>query len=111
MDFEVLTKREVIQGVPERWKQQYFGLDGWRSTRADNREDTYHALKALDLASCTEADIEAVIGNRSWTRLECDGCEREVDKICFLRSHSQNEYGSCSYCKDCLAGALKAIED
>ena len=109
MVFETLTKREVIQRVPESWKHQYCVNGSWRHD--DGRDETYRALKALDLDSCSESDIEAVIGNGSWTRLECDGCEREVDKICFLRSHSQNEYGSCSYCKDCLSGALKAIED
>lgn len=95
---QLLTKQELLDGVVDEWKCQYdFGLDG----------GVYKRLKALRHPSAEQ--INAIIGNDSWTRMECSECEQKIEAGVLLKSQSV-EGMDALVCMDCLKQALALME-
>ncbi len=95
----ILTKEELIRLAPERWKATYYGPhSGWHSLWDGTQTgEIYKQLR--DMVDPTEDKIEAVIGNRGWTRLECGVCHKDVDKIVMLEDrHAQTTLYVCQNC-------------
>lgn len=95
----IITKAEHVKTVARRWAEQY-------PKRADP-DHTEHgqiriALKAMK--SPTVEKINELIGNDSWTRLDCEICEKDAPAlICFSDGYSR----SISVCALCAAKAVK----
>ena len=99
---------EVIIGdtdatkVSKRWKSHYFNDGVWRNTAFGSSEDTYKNLLACnDLRH----EIDAAIGNKSWTHLLCDGCNEYVDRAVSISDGDNSTY----LCENCLKTALAMI--
>jgi hypothetical protein len=78
----IVTQREVIRGVVERWWNSYAGSiqdpskDGpW--VHGKTKRQIYEELKTLDLKTATAEQVNAIIGNDSWTALRCNECDRD----------------------------------
>lgn len=100
-----ITRRGIIKSVPAKYKSQYFNSDGWRTILKGPTQPTYDALIALDLETATEKDISDIIGNESWTRLECDECDKEVETVIMLGQEPDYESSTACICPNCLAKA------
>lgn len=99
------TTRDMIRGVAERWRVQY-GISGtWTRTISGDSEKVYKRLLALP-DTATAKDVEAIIGNDSWTRLTCDQCDREVDAVVELGQRPDYASHAADICLDCLRTAL-----
>lgn len=96
---EYVTKRILIQNVAKCWKAQY----------PNSKQDIHAALLALDLNTATEDDVFKVIGNDSWTKIDCFHCKAFIDEAVFLKT--TYEYGPTSFCKDCIQKALKLFPE
>lgn len=94
----LVTKRLLIQMLPERWHHTY--PDG------KFRPETYS--KIISLKNPTEDEIAALIGNRSWTSLVCNSCRKEVDEVVSMDVTS-GEYATYM-CRDCLQKALDLLK-
>ena len=104
-DIKVVTKRDVILSVAQRWNNQYRSKQ-WDGT---DKRAIGQAIRALDLLTATEDDVASIIGNRSWTRLQCDQCEREVERV--VQIAGTNEYGPDNLCETCLRQAVALLEE
>jgi hypothetical protein len=102
----IITKKDLIRGVANRWRVQYpKGI--WD---ASGKDEIYDQLKALDLSTATEDDIAQIIGNRSWTSIKCDGCGEQVDAIVKLGQPEDYESRTVDLCPLCVGAAFKLIQ-
>lgn len=72
---KLVTRQILANGVTERWlrqypKKDYEGCEKWI---------IYERLVSLG-DNPNPDDVNKVIGNNSWTSIECDICGRSVDK-------------------------------
>lgn len=102
---KLITKREVIKRVAERWLNQYTQF----KRHSGEKQDTYKRLLQLVLDTATEDDVEKVIGNRSWTRMACDQCEQEVDTLVQVGQEPDYESRTASLCPTCLRAAVALL--
>lgn len=105
----IRTKAWLIANVAERWKKQYWTpLGGW-SEFGTGKESAYQKLIALP-EGATEQDVDAAIGNDSWTANRCDECREDIDVV--VRLGEPPDYDSRTFyiCLDCLRKALELGE-
>ena len=67
----VTTVRDLIREVSARWDRQYPAND---SLGPKNKHSISRGLAALDKEKATAKDVEAIVGNGSWTNLDYDSC-------------------------------------
>lgn len=99
---KLITEHGKIRGVAARWGEQYR-----YSTDADKL-----AIKTRLLAlpeNATAADVFAVIGNDSWTRLTCDECKRDVKAVAQLGDEPDYESSTVLLCVDCAVQTLELL--
>ena len=92
---EILTKADVIKGVPANWKRQY----------PNGKEGIYEKLMAAK--PLTKEKVDTIIGNESWTMLICDECGRDVKLVVFLGKNNDHD---TAICERCLNKAIRVIE-
>jgi hypothetical protein len=95
---EIIRRRDIIRSVRDRWTTQYGQNDEKRK-----------ALAALDLETCSAADVVAVLGT-SWVENECDECQKDLPVL--MRFGEEPEYDARwqDLCVDCLKKAVVEIE-
>ena len=104
---KLITPRTLIRGVAARWGEQY----GENSMYTRFR-DKLPALQALDVDTCTPADVEAIIGNPGWTTPpECDECGASGQKV-MVQVGDEPDYESATahLCLACVRAALALLE-
>ena len=105
----VITKSWLIADVANQWKNQYFTRGrGWLTYRGEARV-TWQRLKELP-PTATEDDVAAIIGNRSWTRSECDECGEDVQILVQLGEEPNWESATAEICVSCLRKALAQVD-
>lgn len=70
-----ISKRDVCLSVPDRWAEQY------ATTTNQRQKEITEALNALPVAALTPERICKIIGNDSWTKLECAECGADKDYV------------------------------
>lgn len=109
----VIHRRDVIRGARRRWIEQYRryqddSTPGWtRGTFASIRK----ALAALDLETCSVADVDAAIGTTGWARNNCDQCGRDCASLVRIGDEPDYEARYQDLCVECLQSALAAIQE
>jgi hypothetical protein len=93
------TTRQLCRHVAERWRSQYEGKPYAHAAPIQEK------LDALD-KNGTRAEIDAIIGNPSWTTKMCDVCERRVEKWAIL-----GDYETINVCEECLEDAKVEVEN
>ena len=93
----LITKQQLAEDAPIRWAAQYDitrrRIHGHE--RASWPADVYEAL-------CTEPKltperVAEIIGNGSWTKLECEECQQDVERAV--------QIGETLLCEDCVRRA------
>lgn len=100
---KTLTREKHIASVPSRWKKQY-GYGHWL-----NHKDKQDIQNKLDKTLPCKEEFDKIIGNSSWTSLECNSCGKDVEIVVFVKSRGSEEYGESAFCKECLERYLKII--
>jgi len=95
----VIDKRQQIKTIIERFERQYHHSLNRPLADGKTPNQTINELKQLDLNTATEQDIANVIGNKSWTRIPCNLCEKDVDFVIGLEALCDMPYWLC---KDCI---------
>ena len=100
----VTTRREVIQDVPARFEKQYGrDRDGYSWRGNVSLGDMIDALNALDTSTCSANEINAIIGNSSWTELDCDICDRrDCEVVAEIGEEPNYEARWLNICPSCL---------
>lgn len=104
-----ITSREVILGVRKRWSDQYKDYDPeYELGSRHNREAVgviRKRLKALDLETCTLADVDKAIGTENWADNECDVCGGNHDLVIRIGDDPNYEARWVDVCPSCLSKA------
>ena len=108
----IITRREKIANVAQAWKRQYY--DGRRWTYKADHQVTYNRLMQLS-PNATEHDVEEIIGNDSWTGVECNICEDEhcvaVIGLGWSDEHGEPLAWACLACLQEAATSLETVID
>lgn len=103
---KAVYERDLIRGVAERWRLQYEHGGEWKPPKSSpyrfDARAIYNALSALDAETATTADVAAIIGNDSWTRLLCRECQSLVSEAVEFEVYDE----TLSVCRDCLRKAV-----
>lgn len=100
----LVTTRGRIRGVVHAWRRAYGDGQGTR------HGGTLRRLRQLDLNTCHEDDVTAVIGNGSWTRITCDNCGERVPAAVVVGEPPDYESATATVCESCLRSALALFE-
>lgn len=92
------------RNVAASWKGQYYDHSSGWATSPKNCELIHKKLLALGPKPFFD-DVDAVIGNNSWTRYSCDGCG-EYTRLAI----SIGEYEPKKYCAVCIKEAAFLLD-
>lgn len=109
-EIKLITSREVILGVRKKWMQQY------RDYRPEDEIGNRHnlesvgaitkRLKALDLKTCTVADVDKAIGTDNWADNECDVCGGNHEMVVRIGDEPDHDARWLDLCPSCISRAL-----
>ena len=96
---ERLTRQQLAERASNRWDAQY------PPELCDKDKAAIgHQLRAMPFAN--PSLVEAIVGNSSWTQLECDPCGRSVEQVaCFTPNYTSDRH--IYVCDGCLRKALE----
>lgn len=101
---ETITKRQRIAGSIPNFIQQYLGSSFDRTKEID-------LLRQLDPATCSAKDVDDIIGNNSWTVLNCGECKQPVETAMYIGERPHNDYDNGAIlCISCLKEAVRKLE-
>ena len=98
---ELVTRATLAASAADDWERQYAG-----DTPA-HFADVLEKLRALGPSPTPEA-VDGVIGNVSWTRLECEVCQKPQDRT--VRLEDSHKEDKVNICPACLRAALAMVE-
>lgn len=106
---KLITARDLIRTVSERWRAAY-RLCQDATPFGTPQAKTQARLAALDLETATPAEVNAIIGNSSWTQEACNECNRS-DADALILFGQEPDYDSCGayVCVDCLRKAMTLV--
>lgn len=96
--FTIIRKADIVADAPDRWARQY-ASPHW----GPEKKEITRALQALKGTDFSADAVDSIIGNRSWTSLECDLCDRDGDEV--VRLGDENAERFVDVCPDCLTDA------
>lgn len=112
MNITVIQSRDIIRGVRDRWKRQYkhYADDyrvGWGESLTAG--EIRSRLDALDLETCSKADVDVALQTAHWASNDCDLCEKDVETT--IRIGDEPDYVArwVDLCPECLAKAAKTL--
>lgn len=118
MPMRLITERDVIREIAERWKRQYFKQGSWFQWGVPGMEfapteTTYNNLIALDGETATIDDVKVALGGNAkiagWHSLSCDSCARSANAVVELGEDRDYESDTARICFDCAKAAAAAF--
>lgn len=107
----LVTKRQLIATVAERWRDAYTSRGQWIRTQAGfDPEAIYQQLAALP-ADSDEADVLALTGQPWWTQNICDECEQDREVTVGLGQEIHHETDTKYICAACLEQAERLASE
>lgn len=104
---KVITTRDLILGVLRRWDRTY-KKPHWIDDA--DKHKTRERLAALDLDVASAADVEAAIGNDSWTRLTCEECKGNQTAVRVFAASIDDDEPGIQLCLGCLRQGVDDLE-
>ena len=95
----------LAQDAPQRWASQYASWD-----RGSEHHRIGKKLAALPKSERTPARIAEIIGNDSWSVVECDQCGKRVPVAVTVGQQPDYETSTATICEPCLRRALALLE-
>jgi hypothetical protein len=104
---KVITKRDLILSVGERWCEQYaYSIRDPKERQHKHVMLVRDRLRKLNLETCEEGEVLKIVGNAGWTALICDQCEAHVTTV----AEFQTAYGDETTMRICMRCVLAAAE-
>lgn len=104
MSISLIQKANIVAGVPERWKKQYS-----RPNEDPDKQAITAALQALKGSAFTAEQVDAIIGNDSWTDNDCTECGQDFPTLVRIGEEPDYEAQWVDLCPNCLAKAVEAL--
>ena len=100
----VITDRGLIRKVAVRWREQYGNYEG----HGPDKAEVGRRLASLDPETATRAEVDGIIGNDTWTSVDCEECGA-------MDVRAGVEFGGIDertviVCAACLRTAVKAMD-
>ncbi len=105
------TRREVILGLPNFWREVYLKGGGGEEHMAAVRRQL-EQFEALDLNTASREQVDAIAnsgGSHGYTDLMCNGCGRDVEALVTVGEEAEVESRTANLCRDCVTEALGAF--
>ena len=107
---KIISVSELVKNVAKKWKSVYFFNGRWNhETPSCPKEGVYKKLSKLG-KNRTKENVDGIIGNSSWTTIQCHECGSDVDCLVQLGEMPDYESATANICCDCLKKAIKMIE-
>lgn len=100
---ELITIDILVRFVAKAWADQ-FALS-MRKGDVDKQE-IGRRLSLMDPKTMTAADVEATIGNKSWTTIKCEECRQDVTAAILFDTSDDN---GCTVCVACIRKAVALV--
>ncbi len=102
----ICTKSQMIASIADRWKASYYYpvSGGW-----DGRDKKEIYDRLVKERPTTAAPIAEIIGDDSWTRLPCDGCNQDSELLVTVGAEPDYDSSTASICPTCLRAALALV--
>lgn len=94
------AEKQLILGIVKAWESSY------PKPRGTYTQEALDLLKQLDFTVTTAEDIASIIGNSSWTDIQCDECNCLVKAAVQLGHEPDYDSATAMICFDCLEKAL-----
>lgn len=102
----IVTIRDVIRTVVEKYKEQYGNkLD--QATLVGVPRDILRNLEKLDLETATASNVVAITKNSSWVSLRCINCGKERTEVVAI-FYLEDEI---HLCESCLQNGLSLLKE
>lgn len=104
---ELKTMRGQVRSVAQRWRANY----GNTSRNSAKKQEIQRKLDALDVETATDADVNTIIGNSTWTRpSECYECGMTTWDAVEIGQPPDYASHTVTICVDCLRKAVALVE-
>ncbi len=102
---KVITKNDLLKELPSRYRKQY--PDGRVLSTGIDTQAVYDKL--INDESLTTEKAAEIIGNDSWTRLQCYECNENKDEVILF---GKIDYDEAYYiaCENCLTKAINKLK-
>ena len=109
----LITRQKKAANAAKQWRGAYWSqADGWTAYGTDKRgrDVTHGMIEALGAAPDPD-DVDAIIGNGSWTSTSCDECGAHDGRpVVELGAEPDYESSTATVCGECLTGAKAIME-
>ena len=105
----IVTKKALAAGVAGQWLSDYYQDGQWQDTMLGPSEEKYVQLLALG-ESITAEQVDAIIGNSSWTRNICDECELDVETTVHFGDDPDYDALWVNLCPECLRKGMELMD-
>lgn len=103
-----ITERDRILTVAERWDVQYsIHIEGLNMRATEEQLAISKRLHAMNLKKVKASTVDRVIGNDSWTTVQCGVCTERVPAV--VAVYSEDEF-AIKICESCLNLAKRVIQ-
>ena len=75
------------------------------------KERIWEQLKGLDPETATAEEVAAIIGNTSWTRLDCSECGNDDGAVVQLGDEPDYESRTVFVCRACANAAVAMLDE
>jgi hypothetical protein len=112
MTFKIISLREQIRTVADRWYDVYFDKSKRLWRYGEDKKDIYYGLKVLDVETATADDVKKIIGNSSWAEYNpCDECGAVGVPTIEMGKELDYESNTAYLCLDCLNKAAELLKN
>lgn len=88
---EIILQREKIRSVLARWERQY-------PVGSGKHDEVTAKLRTLDFDKVSAAEVDAIIGNGSWTSEMCGECSQYAMPVVGFGSYGDRNIYLCQTC-------------
>ena len=99
---KLITERDLIRGIADAWGHPHKEANG------DNYR-TWVALDSLNKETASADEVSKIIGNDSWTRINCDECGKRVLLVVQVGLEPDYDVSNANLCATCLTAAYALL--
>lgn len=97
---KLITRQSLVRDVLVRWNDQY------KEPNANQAGIRDRLATLLEYDTATPDEVDAIIGNFTWTRTVCDGCGAINRTVIQLGEEPDYESSTATICVPCLGAAV-----